>query len=256
MAATGRLSGSVAIVTAGGQGIGEAISKLFAAEGAAVAVTDINLEEAKRVAAEIEAEGGSALALQADATQAAAVKGMVKAVVDRWGTVGILVNAAGGFHKFLPITEIPEDEWDRVIAVNLKSTFLCSQAVAGIMMEKRKGRIISIVSGAGIAPNPHAPSYIPYGAAKAGVIGFTRLLARDLGEYNITVNAIAPGTTLTPRVKKVRDAASIERIISRNPMKRLVEPEDSAEAVVFLASEAARCITGVTLMVNAGNIIL
>jgi 3-oxoacyl-[acyl-carrier protein] reductase len=256
MAATGKLSGKVAIVTAAGQGLGEAIAKIFAREGAAVAVTDINLEEAQRVGAEIGAAGGSALVLQADVTRSEAVKDMVKAVLDRWGTVDILVNAAGGFHKFLPIVDIPEDEWDRVIAVNLKSTFLCSQAVAGTMMRKKSGRIISIVSGAGIAPNPHAPSYLPYGAGKAGVIGFTRLLARDLGEYNITVNAVAPGTTLTPRVRKVRDAASIERIISRNPMKRLVEPEDTAESVLFLASEGARCITGVTLMVNAGNIIL
>jgi 3-oxoacyl-[acyl-carrier protein] reductase len=255
MAAAGKLSGEVAIVTAGGQGIGEAIAKIFGREGARVAVADINAEEARRVAAEITAEGGEAIAHHADVTRSEPVKAMVKAVLDRWGTVDILVNGAGGFHKFLPITEIPEDEWDRVIAVNLKSTFLCSQAVAGVMMEKRKGRILSIVSGAGIAPNPHAPSYLPYGAGKAGVIGFTRLLARDLGEYGITVNAIAPGTTLTPRVKKVRDAASIERIISRNPMKRLVEPEDSAEAALFLASDAARCITGITMMVNAGNII-
>lgn len=256
MGGTGRLSGSVAIVTAAGQGLGEAIAKIFAREGASVAVTDINLAEARRVGTEIEAERGSALVLQADVTRAQEVKGMVKAVLDRWGTVDILVNAAGGFHQFAPITEITEEEWDRVITVNLKTTFLCSQAVAPVMMEKRKGRIINIASGAGIAPNPHAPSYLPYGAAKAGVIGFTKLLARDMGEYGVTVNAVAPGTTLTPRVKKVRDAASIERIASRNPMKTLVEPVDTAEAVLFLASDASRYITGVTLNVNAGNLIV
>lgn len=123
------------------------------------------------------------------------------------------------------------------------------------MMEKKNGRIISIASGAGIAPNPHAPTYLPYGAAKAGVIGFTRILARELGPHGITVNAIAPGTTLTPRVKKVRDAASVERLIATNPMRALVEPVDTAEAALFLASGAARYITGVTLNVNAGNLI-
>ena len=252
---TGRLSGKVALVTAAGQGLGEAISKLFAREGAAVAVTDINLAEAQRVGKEIEAEGGSALVLQADATSAQEVKGMVAKVLERWKTVDILVNAAGGFHRFAPITEISEEEWDRVILVNLKTTFLCSQAVAAVMMEKKKGRIINIASGAGLGPNPHAPTYLPYAAGKAGVIGFTKVLARDMGVYGITVNAIAPGTTLTPRVRKVRDAASIEKLIATNPMRALVEPEDTAEAVLFLATDASRYITGVTLNVNAGNMI-
>jgi 3-oxoacyl-[acyl-carrier protein] reductase len=124
------------------------------------------------------------------------------------------------------------------------------------MMEKKKGRIINIASGAGIAPNPHAPTYLAYAAGKAGVIGFTKVLARDMGPYGVTVNAIAPGTTLTPRVKKVRDAASIEKLIATNPMRALVEPEDTAEAALFLATDASRYVTGVTLNVNAGNLIL
>ncbi|HKA42397.1 MAG TPA: SDR family NAD(P)-dependent oxidoreductase [Burkholderiales bacterium] len=256
MAEKDRLAGKVVIVTAAGQGLGEAIAKLFAAEGAAVGVTDINLAEAGRVGKEIEAAGGKALVLQVDATRAQEVKDMVRKVVERWQGVDILVNAAGGFHRFAPITEIPEEEWDRVITINLKTTFLCSQAVAPVMMERKRGRIINIASGAGIAPNPHAPTYLPYAAGKAGVIGFTKVLARDLGVYGITVNAIAPGTTLTPRVKKVRDAASIEKLIATNPMRALVEPVDTAEAALFLASDASRLITGVTLNVNAGNLIL
>lgn len=256
MAGTGKLSGATAIVTAAGQGLGEAIAKTLAREGAAVAVADINLAEAQRVGAEIEAAGGSALVLQADVTRAQEVADMVKAVLDRWSTVDILVNAAGGFHRFAPIVDISEEEWDRVIDLNLKTAFLCTRAVAKTMMERKKGRIINITSGAGIGPNPYAPSYLPYGAGKAGLIGFTKLLARDMGAYGITVNAVAPGTTLTPRVKKVRDAASIERIASQNPMKCLVEPEDTAEAVLFLASKESRYITGVTLNVNAGNVIV
>jgi 3-oxoacyl-[acyl-carrier protein] reductase len=256
MVEKGRLAGSVAIVTAAGQGLGEAISKLFAHEGASVAVTDINLTEAQRVGKDIEDQGGTVLVLQADATRAQEVRDMVKKVLERFGTVDILVNAAGGFHRFAPITEISEEEWDRVITVNLKTTFLCTQAVAPVMMEKKRGRVINIASGAGIAPNPHAPTYLPYGAGKAGVIGFTKVLARDMGPYGVTVNAIAPGTTLTPRVRKVRDAASIERLIATNPMRALVEPEDTAEAALFLASSAGRYITGVTLNVNAGNLIV
>src|SRR5262245_12475370 len=244
------LTGACTIVTAAGQGLGEAIAKIFAREGAKVAVVDLNGEQASRVAKDIEAAGGSAFALTADVSQTAQVNDMVAAVVRRFDTVDILVNAAGGFHKFAPITEITDEEWDHVITNNLRTTFLCSRAVAAIMMERKRGRIINIASGAGIAPNPHAPSYLPYGAAKAGVIGFTKLLARDIGQYGVTVNAIAPGTTLTPRVAKVRDAASVETIRSRNPMRALVEPVDTAEAVLFLASDAARYITGITLNVN------
>jgi NAD(P)-dependent dehydrogenase (short-subunit alcohol dehydrogenase family) len=244
----------VAIVTAGGQGLGEAIAKTLAGAGAAVAVIDINLVEAKRVGAEIQAAGGSALVLQADVTRSQEVAAMVKAVLDRWGTVDILVNAAGGFHRLAPITDITDEEWERVIDLNLKSAFFCARAVTPIMMERKKGRILSIASGAGIAPNPYAPSYLPYGAGKAGLIGFTKLLARDLGAYGITVNAVSPGTTLTPRVQKVRDAASLQSIASQNPMKCLVEPIDTAEAVLFLASNEARHITGVNLNVNAGNL--
>ena len=256
MSQQGRLSGSVAIVTAAGQGLGEAISKMLAAAGASIALVDINQAEAERVCAEIEAAGGNAAAMHTDVTKSDEVNKMVDAVVQRWGTVDILVNAAGGFTKFAPITEIAEDEWDRVITLNLKSAFLCTKAVAKIMIEKRKGRIISIASGAGVGPRSHAPSYIPYGAAKAGLIGFGKLLARDLGEYGITVNTVTPGTTLTPRVRKVRDAASIEKIKQQNPMRSLVEPEDTAEAVLFLASGAARYITGVNLNVSAGNLIV
>lgn len=254
MSSTDRLSESVAIITAAGAGIGEAIAKTFAREGAAVVLVDINESDARRVEAEITAAGARAHAMRVDVTHSQEVSSMVQRVLERFGTVDILVNAAGGFHRLAPITDITDEEWDRVIDLNLKSTFYCSRAVVPIMMEKKKGRIISIASGAGIAPNPFAPSYLPYSASKAGVIGFTKILARELGPYGITVNAVSPGTTRTPRVVKVRDAASLERIAAQNPMKVLVEPADSAEAVLFLASAEARYITGVNLNVNAGNL--
>ncbi len=253
---SGKLASAVAIVTAAGAGIGETIAKTFSREGAKVAVVDINADEAKRVGAEIEAAGGTALVVPTDATKSQQVDAMVKAVLDRWGTIDVLVNAAGGFFQFAPITEITEEEWDRVIAINMKTTFLCTKAVVKTMMEKKKGRIINISSGAGIAPNPYAATYLAYAAAKAGVIGFTKILARDVGVYGITANCIAPGTTLTPRVRKVRTPEMIEKIKTQNPMRVLVEPVDSAEAALFLASDEARYITGVNLNVNAGVLIV
>ena len=245
---------AVAIVTGAGQGIGETIARSFAKAGARVAVVDVDPAKAQRVAREIEKEGGTAMPLPSDVTASAQVDGAVRAVCARWSTVDILVNGAGGFDRLAPITGITDDEWMRVINLNLTSAFLCARAVAPVMMERKRGRIVSIASGAGIAPNPYAPSYLPYGAAKAGVIGFTKLLARDLGAHGITVNAVSPGTTATPRVTAVRDAASLASIAAQNPMRCLVEPQDTAAAVLFLASDEARYITGVNLNVNAGNL--
>jgi len=245
---------AVAIVTAAGQGIGESIARRFAKAGARVAVVDVDGTKARRVAADIEGEGGAALALPADVTSSSQIDAMVRTVAGQWGRVDILVNGAGGFDRLTPITGITDEEWTRVINLNLTSAFLCARAVAAGMMERKRGRIVSIASGAGIAPNPYAPSYLPYGAAKAGLIGFTKLLARDLGPYGITVNTVSPGTTATPRVKAVRDEASLKNIAAQNPMRCLVEPEDAAAAVLFLASPEARYITGVNLNVNAGNL--
>jgi NAD(P)-dependent dehydrogenase (short-subunit alcohol dehydrogenase family) len=251
-----KLSGQYAVVTGAAGGLGEVIAKILAQEGASVAVADINIQEAKRVESEIQENGGLALAIQFDVTRSREVTRMVQQVLDRWGVIDILVNNAGGFNNFSPLLEIPEDEWDRVIAFNLKSVFLCCQAVAKNMMERRKGRIINIASRAGLAPNPGGPDYLPYGAAKAGVIGFTRLLAKELGPYGITVNSISPSTVLTQRVIKLRDPESLKKIADMAPLRHLVEPRDIAEAVLFLASEGARYITGINLNVNAGNLMI
>lgn len=256
MAATGRLSGSTAIVTGASQGIGEAIAKTLAREGASVAIASRNLREAERVAAEIEAAGGMALVVHADVTQSQEVAAMVRTVLERWESVDILVNGVGGFHGFAPIQEIAEEEWDRIITLNLKTAFLCARAVVGTMIEQGNGRIINIGSQSGSAPNPQGPSFLPYAAAKAGLIGFTKHLAKQLAPYGITVNAISPGTTLTPRVMRVRGAEGVEKITAMNPMKRLLQPQDSAEAVLFLASDESRSITGVNLQVNAGAMIV
>jgi NAD(P)-dependent dehydrogenase (short-subunit alcohol dehydrogenase family) len=162
----------------------------------------------------------------------------------------------GGFRGHGSILETSESEWDEVITLNMKTAFLCAQAVAGSMMEKHHGRIINIGSQAATAPSPGSNSFLPYAAAKAGLIGFTKHLAKQLGPYGVTVNAVSPSTTLTPRARRNRDAASIARMKSENPMKTLIEVEDTAEAVLFLASNEARYITGVNLNVNAGTLIV
>jgi NAD(P)-dependent dehydrogenase (short-subunit alcohol dehydrogenase family) len=255
MANGGRLSGEVAIVTAGGQGIGEAIAKTFAHEGATVAVVDINGETAERVSCEIAAAGGKAFALTVDVTKSDKVDAMVADVVKRCGTVDILVNGAGGWHKIVPLVDITDEEWDRLLTLNITTAFYCARAAARVMIEKKSGRIISIASNAGIAPSPLAKSCLPYVAGKSALIGISKFLANDLGPYGITVNCVAPGTTLTPRVKKARDQATIDRLIATNPLRRLVEAQDAADATLFLASKEARNITGVCLQVNAGKLI-
>jgi NAD(P)-dependent dehydrogenase (short-subunit alcohol dehydrogenase family) len=252
----GRLAGAKAIVTGSAQGIGEAIARVFAREGASVVIADLNLQGGEQIAAEIQKQGGTAWAIQVDVTRSPEVNAMVQKVLDRWGAIDILVNCAGGFHRFAPIVDVSEDEWDRIMVLNLKTVFLCSQAVAPHMMAKKKGRIINIASMAGLGPNPYALSYLPYGTAKAGVIAFSKHLAKELGPYGITVNTISPSTTATPRVVKVRDAASLQKIAEQNPMKELVEPQDSAEAALYLASNEARHITGLNLNVNAGTLMI
>lgn len=250
------LSGEKAIITGAAQGIGEAIGKIFGQAGASVALADLNIEGAKQVASAIEKLGSSVLPIQVDVTKPSEAARLVNTVLDRWGAVDVLVNNAGGFLKLSSILEITEEDWDQIMGLNLKSVFLCCQAVAKHMMERRKGRIINIASQAGLGPNPFAPSYSPYGTAKAGVIGFTKLLAKELGPYGITVNAVSPGTTLTPRVKKVRDPLSIKKIAEMNPLGHMVEPQDIAEAVLFLASGKARYITGINFNVNAGAVMV
>jgi 3-oxoacyl-[acyl-carrier protein] reductase len=252
----GRLSGSTAIVTGASGGICEVIAKTFAREGAAVAIASRNVSEAKRVGAEIEATGGSALVIQVDVTQSQEVDRMVKAVLDRWGTIDILVNAVGGFHHVGPVTDIEEEEWDHVIALNLKSAFLCVRAVAKIMMERRKGRIINIGSQSGTGPNPVTNSCLPYACAKAGVIVFTKHLAKQLGPYGITVNTVSPGTTLKKRPRIILDAETMNKRVSGNALRCLVDPQDTADAVLFLASNEGRHITGVNLNVSAGQAII
>ncbi|HYB71900.1 MAG TPA: SDR family NAD(P)-dependent oxidoreductase [Candidatus Sulfotelmatobacter sp.] len=246
----GRLRGRAAIVTGAGGGIGEAIAGTLAREGAAVAVVDLREDLAKRVAAAIEGAGGKALGLRADVTRWAEVDAMVRASLGALGQVDILVNNVGGYATMRTTWEIEETEWDFILALNLKSAFLCSKAVIPHMLARKSGRIINLSSIVGrTAP---ALSAAHYSAAKAGVRGLTWHLARELAPHGITVNAIAPWLTLTQRIKKLRRPEVDATLRAQTPLGRFAEPQEVADAVRFLASDEAAYVTGATLDVNGG----
>jgi 3-oxoacyl-[acyl-carrier protein] reductase len=237
----------VAIVTGAARGIGFAIAQAFAEGKARVALVDLQADLAEQAAAQLRQEGCQAIAVAADISQPDQVARMVERVLEHWGRVDILVNNAG----ICPITSleaITVQEWDLVMSVNLKGAFLCSQAVAPIMRRQKMGKIINIASSAGqmggLAVGLH------YSASKAGLFGLTKGLARILAP-EIQVNAVSPGTTES-EMTSGWDQAAIDSIVSKIPAGRLGRPDDVAAAVLFLASESAGFITGQTLSVNGG----
>lgn len=246
--------GKGVIVTGAAAGIGEAVARRFAECSADVAVLDLNLAGAEEVAAQLRLSGTRSFAVQASVTSEAELGAAVGECLARFGRVDILVNTAGGFPGRRDAVEMTEAEWDKTVALNLKSVFLCAKAVLPTMIDQRYGRIISVASEAGRSP-VHL-STAAYAAAKAGVIGFTRHLAKEVGRYGITVNATAPGVTLSPRVKTIYDDARIEEFKKMIPLGRVAEPLDQADPILFLASDAARHITGVTLDVNGGYLMV
>ena len=237
------------IVTGGGSGIGRAIARRFAAEGAAVVVADLVGQRAEAVAEEIRADGGTALALQADVTVAADVAAMAASATEAYGAVDVLVNNAG-FGKADDLLEIDDATWDGEVALNLKAAFLCSKAVLPGMIERGSGAIVNIASVNGMAFFANEA----YSAAKAGMINLTASIAVRYGRDGIRANAIAPGTIRTPlwqeRIEK--EPAIFERLVRWYPLGRVGEPEDVASAAVFLASDDAAWITGEVLRVDGG----
>ena len=242
-----RLEGKKAIVTGASRGLGRAIALALAREGADVLVNYVNREEtAREVAAAIEAKGRQAILYRADVSDAGQVKTMVQAAIADFGRVDILVNNAGV--TLVKGLETSEAEWDRVLAVNLKSVFLCSQAVAEGMIAGCGGRIVNIASTAGQTGSLSGPAYC---ASKAGVEGLTRSLARAFARYNVLVNAIAPALIDT-EILYWRTPEQWKETLESIPLKRLGDPADLAEAVVFLVSGAGNFITGTTLDINGG----
>ena len=246
-----RLRERVAVVTGSGRGIGKAAALTLAREGASVAVATRTPEHADRTASEIRDAGGTALPVPLDVSDRESVEEMRNRVLERFGRVDILVNVAG-LSTLTPLEELEEDEWDRVLAVNLKGVYLCARAVLPAMMEQRYGRIVSVASIAG--RYGRAQMSVAYSASKAGVLGFTRSVAKRYGEYGITANAIAPGTIVTDMNRDLpRD--TLDRLMADAAVPRLGEVDDVAEAIRFLVTQEAGWITGVTLDINGGTII-
>lgn len=242
------LAGKIALVTGASRGIGSAIAKTLAGYGATVVINyNGSKERAEAVAAEIAAAGGTAVTYQADVSKEAEAAAMFADVIKQFGRLDILVNNAGITRDNL-ILKMTEEEFDAVIDTNLKGVFHCMKQVSKQMLKQKSGRIINISSISGIIGNAGQANYC---AAKAGVIGMTKSLARELGSRGITVNAVAPGFIVTDMTDKLPDSVK-EAMAAQIPLKRFGAVEDIAEAVAFLASEKAAYITGQTLQVNGG----
>lgn len=243
-----RLLNGVAIVTGGASGIGQSICVEFAREGAVVGVLDIDKVGAARTVQAIEDEGGKAIVVLADATDAGQVENAIRSAAEQLGEATILVNCAG-FNQMGAADELPPGLWERIRAINLDGPWYCIQAAMPAMIRRRAGKILNISSGAALLA---APKAVPYIAAKAGVIGLTRALALDLAPYGINVNCICPGTVNTPLVQQALGDKLAQRIAATIPLGRFQTPRDIARAVVFLCSSDADAITGVVLPVDGG----
>jgi 3-oxoacyl-[acyl-carrier protein] reductase len=245
----GSLDGRSAVITGSGRGIGASIAWRLAKAGAAICINDIDEAIAKGTADELVAAGHQAIAVQADVSVFEEAEKLIKATADAYEKVDILVNNAGITRDQL-LMKMSEDDWDMVIRINLKSAFNCSKAAIRGMMRKRYGRIVNMASVSGMAGNPGQTNY---SASKAGLIGFTRSLAREVATRNVTVNAVAPGFIPTALTEVLSDEIK-EAILTQIPMNRFGTTEDIANAVAFFASEESGYITGQVLPVDGGMV--
>lgn len=242
------LEAKIAVVTGGARGIGKAISQTLAKEGAHVILCDLDYKTAQRTANDIQNQGFAASAVKMDVSQGEEVKRVFEDILSKFARVGILINNAG-ISSLTPFEDISEEEWDKVISVNLKGTFLCSQAVMRAMISQRGGKIVNIASLAGKVGGILVGAH--YSAAKAGIICLTKSLAKRMAPYGVNVNAVAPGPIKTkmtdtwPENEKEKFRRSI-------PLGHFGNPEDVAETVLFLVSDRARFITGEIIDVNGG----
>jgi len=243
-----QLKDRVAVVTGAGQGIGAAVARAYAREGAKVAVIDLNIDAANRVAADIVDSGGEALGVACDVAKREQVEAMAAKVENAWGRIDILVNNAG-ITRTAMLNKMTCDQWQQVLNVHLNGAFNCLQVVVGGMIERRYGRIIYVTSAAGVLGTI---GQINYSAAKAGIVGMTMSTAKELARYNITANAIAPGAA-TPMTETIRtDERFKEKYLDRIPLGRWAEPEEITPVFVFFASDASSYVTGQVLAADGG----
>jgi 3-oxoacyl-[acyl-carrier protein] reductase len=241
------LAGKIALVTGAAQGIGRDIALGLAADGADVAVCDVNLEAAQKTAGDIEAKGRKSLALKANVAATADVTAMIDQVVEKLGRIDILVNNAGITRDGL-ILRMKDEDWDLVLSINLKGAFLCTKSALKYMSKQRTGTIINIASIVGAMGNAGQANYV---ASKAGLIGLTKTIAREYANRNVTANAVAPGFIDTAMTKALSEQVRTD-LAKQIPLGRLGSSEDVANAVRFLASPAAAYITGQVIHVNGG----
>lgn len=250
-----KFQGKVILITGAARGVGMVITKKFAQEGATVIINDIDVLEGELVAKQINQKGFKAFVVKADVSKSAEVEAMIHKVINSYGGIDILINNAAVFARSVPIVELEEEEWDRVMSINLKSVFNCCKAVIRNMTKRRSGKIINITSFTGktgrvVYATFANPTKAHYCASKAGIISLTKSLAFELAPYNINVNAVAPGSIATEST----DEEKKKMIIPLVPIGRIGTPEDVASAVLFLASPEASFITGEILDVNGGTL--
>jgi 3-oxoacyl-[acyl-carrier protein] reductase len=251
----GRLDNKTAIVTGGAHGIGQAYCLGLAGEGANIAIADLDFAAAESVARTIEDSGGAAVAIEVDVSSEESTLAMARKTAEALGSIDILVNNAAIFET-VPMSrvgfmEVSSDEWDRLMAVNLKGPWLCARSVFPYMQERGGGKIINISSGTVWGGNATRPHYV---ASKAGILGLSRNLARELGAYGINVNTISPGSTLTDDLPPGADLGTRERAVGPRAIKRIQVPQDLVGAMIFLASSESDFMTGQVLNVDGGTV--
>lgn len=248
------LAGKTAVVTGGSKGIGAATARVLVANGVRVAVVARDVESIDRTVADLGAAGGDVIGVSADCTSLPQLEDLRTQIEQRWGALDILIPFAGGFGPFTPLVDITEGDWRAIIDSNLTSTFLTVKAFLPAMIERRSGVIVTMASNA--ARVLDIPLTASYAAAKAGIAMFSRHAAKELGQYGIRVNCIAPATTLSERVARNLPVERQEGIAAMSPLGRLGTPDDSALATLFLVSDSARWLTGITLDVAGGRVMI